>query len=93
MADEIRITYELDKEVNKKLDEIHNIVSEMMKTKNSPIADIWVTSNQLRLDLGISPRTEQNWLKAGILKKFKVQGKLFYKAEDVNNAILNSAEN
>jgi hypothetical protein len=90
--EEIKIKYELDKDVDQKLCEIHSMLSKIVETKQSPLAEIWVPSKKLREELGISSRTEQNWIKAGILKKHKIQGKLFYKLEEINEAILKNSE-
>jgi hypothetical protein len=90
--DEIKIKYELDKEVSQKLCEMHSMLCKIVEAKQSPLAEVWIPSKKLRQELGISARTEQNWLKAGILVKHKIQGKLFYKLEEINEAILKNSE-
>lgn len=90
--EEIKIKYELDADVDKKFCEIHSMLCKIVEAKQSPLGDIWIPSKKMRLELGISARTEQNWLKAGILIKHKIQGKLFYKLEEINEAILKNSE-
>jgi hypothetical protein len=90
--EEIKIKYELDKDVDQKLCEMHSMLSKIVETKKSPLSEIWIPSKKLREELGISARTEQNWLKAEILVKHKIQGKLFYKLDEINEAILRSSE-
>jgi hypothetical protein len=90
--EEIKIKYELDKVVDQKLCEIHSMLIKIVEAKQSPLADIWIPSKKLRQELGISARTEQNWLKAGIIKNHKIQGKNFYKLDEINEAILKDTE-
>jgi frataxin-like iron-binding protein CyaY len=91
--EEIKIKYELDKDVDQKLREMHSMLSKIVETRQSPLSEIWIPSKKLRQELGISARTEQNWIKAGILVKHKIQGKLFYKLEEITKAILKNSEN
>lgn len=90
--EEISIKYELDKDVDQKLCEMHSMLCKIVEAKQSPLAEVWIPSKKLRLELGISARTEQNWLKARILKKYKIQGKLFYKLDEINAAILKNSD-
>jgi hypothetical protein len=90
--EEIKIKYELDKNVDQKLREMHAMLCKIVAAKQSPLSEVWIPSKKLRQELGISARTEQNWLKAGILVKHKVQGKLFYKLEEITGAILKNSE-
>jgi hypothetical protein len=90
--EEIKIKYELDKDVDQKLREMHTMLCKIVEAKNSPLSEVWIPSKKLRQELGISARTEQNWLKAGILVKHKIQGKLFYKVEEITDAILKNSD-
>ena len=90
--EEIKIKYELDKDVDQKLCEMHSILSKFAENRQSPLSEIWIPSKKLRQDLGISARTEQNWIKAGILRNHKIQGKNFYKLDEINEAILKNSQ-
>jgi hypothetical protein len=90
--EEIKILYELDKDLDQKLREIHSMLCKIVERKQSPLSETWIPSKKLREELGISARTEQNWIKAGILKKHKIQGKLFYRLEEITEAILKNGE-
>jgi frataxin-like iron-binding protein CyaY len=69
--EEIKIKYELDKDVDQKLCEMHTMLCKIVEAKQSPLSEVWIPSKKLRQELGISARTEQNWIKAGILVKLQ----------------------
>lgn len=84
---EFKIINDLEPELRDQLAQIHQMLSEIIKRKGTPLSEIWISSAQLRQDLEISPRTEQNWLSEGIIKKHKLKGKIYYRLEEVNAAL------
>ena len=81
--EEIRINYDLDKDLEKKINEIHLMLKEIADFKKSPISSLWIPSEVLRNDLGIKSRTEYLWKAKGIIKSSKIRGKNYYKVSDL----------
>jgi hypothetical protein len=49
---------------------------------------VWLDKQDVRQRLHISSRTLQNWRSKGILPYHKIEGKIYYKEEDVDQMIL-----
>ncbi len=81
--EEIRINYDLDKDLEKKINEIHSMLKEIADLKKSPLSSLWIPSEVLRNDLGIKARTEFLWREKGVIKCSKIRGKNYYKVSDL----------
>lgn len=64
------------------LQELKHLRVEIRRNNNTNI-DNWIDSHDLSKKLHVSSRTLQRMRKNGTLKFSKVQGKIFYRLEDV----------
>jgi hypothetical protein len=49
---------------------------------------VWLDKQDVRQKLHISSRTLQNWRSKGLLPYYEVEGKIYYKEEDVDQMII-----
>ena len=81
------VQYVLDEDLANKIVEIHSILSEMEHGKSS-LSEEYLKPAEMREVLGISARTEWNWIKEGNkLHVKRIGNKRFYKRTDIEKLL------
>lgn len=69
--------------MGKRLDKVENLVIEIKKLQETE----WLLKRQVLQILKISPRTLQTLRDKGILPYSQIEGKIYYKASDIENLL------
>lgn len=77
------------------LDEIGRLIDKrdhLDQTSNSPKFDFIPRKEAIEL-LNVTPQCLNSWVNDGLLKKYPVRRKIYFKLEDINNLIENGDSN
>lgn len=87
--EEIKLKYKLDENIEVKIDQLNSLLKKVICNlkQDTNYSRKWITSERLREELGICKKTEANWIRQGILVKYIINRKGYYKLEEVENAM------
>jgi hypothetical protein len=80
------IQYVVDEDLAKKIREIHLIISEGGHGKVS-LSEEYLKPAEMREILGISERTEWNWIEKKILLPVRIKNKRYYRRSDIEKLL------